>query len=376
MKCCVNCFKDNQIVSIIKSHNQVGVCDICGKEETYIYDTDKDEYLIDLFEGFFDIFVGESEIKKDDEKFGSDFFKDNMKYNLKNEIKNNWDIFDTKVTPYFINEFISKMCCDYFKKRPNLLSDKVMIQKLMDENYLNQYSLVGKYDWNKFVDSIKYKYRFHTDIFVKEVLKKYCEYLVKTIHKDTKYYRARISKSSGYNINEMSAPPKEIANAGRINPKGMSYLYLSDSKNTTIHEIRATLHDYVCIGEFIAKKDLKVIDLTSFDDISIFIDTLEYDFHAINKRHIKRINGELAKPVRATDGELEYLPTQYICDYIKSIPSDSDSHDSDYAYDGIMYKSTMKEDSYNIAIFNPDNFECVDKEVREISKVTYYSYIF
>ncbi|NLK52763.1 MAG: RES domain-containing protein [Syntrophomonadaceae bacterium] len=37
---------------------------------------------------------------------------------------------------------------------------------------------------------------------------------------------------------ELCAPPKEKCSAGRLNPKGVPYLYLADSIDTVISELR------------------------------------------------------------------------------------------------------------------------------------------
>lgn len=361
MICCVHCFKDAEIKSMINSYNKKGICDLCGQDDVNIYDTTSDDYLIVLFEGLLDIY-------ETVDKFEEDFPKNKLT-SLKYELKMNWDIFEDNVTPYWIEAILKNICSEYFDSRKSLLTDTVGILNLADEDYLNANSIVGKYSWADFVISIKSKFRFHTDIFKKEILGKYCPYLERVLQQDQVLYRARISNKEGFATDKMGAPPKELVKAGRINPEGLNYLYLSDSRETTVYETRASLHDYVCIGEFRAVKDIKVIDLTGLDKISVFNPDLDYAFHAINRVHLKRINDEIAKPVRNSDSHLEYLPTQYICDYIKSIPLEIGSEE--LKYDGIMYKSTITNNSYNIAIFNPELFKCVTTEIKQINQVSY-----
>lgn len=361
MICCEKCFRDAEIKSIIQSRARKGVCDLCNLDDVAIYDTDSDDYLIELFEGLFDIYVEEDKL--------TDQLNGEKSKLLKEELKTNWDIFEENITPFMIDSIITNICKDYFEMRPNLLTDKVIFLRALDLEYLDKNSIVGRYDWDVFVESIKKKYRFHTDIFVKRILKEYCSYLIRTIKKDDVFYRARISGVEGFSAKYMGAPPEELVRAGRINPEGLSYLYLADSQETTIYETRASLHDYVCIGKFRALQDIRIIDLTMLENISVFSEGLDYAFHAINRVHLKRINDEVAKPIRSSDSPLEYLPTQYICDYIKSI-TDEDSI-NDQAYQGIMYKSTMINTSYNVAIFNPELFKCIETEIKSISKVRY-----
>jgi len=361
MICCENCFKDSEIKSIIKSYSKLGKCDLCGSDDVNIYDTECDDYLIELFEGLFDIYVEE-------DKFEDKSHQDKMKL-LKDELKENWDIFENSITPYMIEVTISNICKDYFESRSSLLKSRVGFLRLTDSEYLDNNSIVGRYDWDTFVKSIKNKYRFHTDIFVKKILKEYCTHLVRVVKKDEMFYRARISGITGHISNEMGAPPPEIASAGRVNPAGLSYLYLADSQDTTVYETRASLHDYVCIGKFRAVQDMRIIDLTRLDSISVFSAGLDYAFHAINRGHLKRINDEVAKPIRSSDSQLEYLPTQYICDYIKSIQNEDNL--TEQAYQGIMYKSTMINTSYNLAVFDPELFECIETETKNITTVAY-----
>ena len=66
----------------------------------------------------------------------------------------------------------------------------------------------------------------------------------------------------------------------------------------------------------------------------------------------------MAQPLRRFDSELDYLPTQYICEYIKFI-----------GFDGVEYGSAMNKGGINIAIFDDSKFECVDLEVVEIKKI-------
>lgn len=76
----------------------------------------------------------------------------------------------------------------------------------------------------------------------------------------------------------------------------------------------------------------------------------------------------MSKPLRKNDSTLEYVATQYIVDFIKSI-----QHNGLNEYDGIVYRSTTNPEGYNLAIFNPDIFECISTEVYEITSVDYKS---
>ena len=152
---------------------------------------------------------------------------------------------------------------------------------------------------------------------------------------------------------------------GRVNPTGISILYLSDSKETTLYEVRAGVYDFVTVGSFKLLKDIEVINLANIDRISPFIG-VDYGFdftqYAINIEHLKMIAQEIAKPLR-NDNVLEYLPTQYISDYIRS-----------KGYDGIEYISTMYKSGINLAVFDPMLFKCTSTNVYDVKSIL-YSYI-
>ena len=67
---------------------------------------------------------------------------------------------------------------------------------------------------------------------------------------------------------------------------------------------------------------------------------------------------ELSKPLRRLDNELDYLPTQYLCEYIKHL-----------GYDGVEYGSSLHENGINLVIFDETKLECITTKVHEISKI-------
>lgn len=74
----------------------------------------------------------------------------------------------------------------------------------------------------------------------------------------------------------------------------------------------------------------------------------------------------MGKIMRRSDSALDYVPTQYISDFVKSIV-----HDGVPEYAGIEYKSVMHDDGYNLALFEPDLFECIETEVYRIDAIEY-----
>lgn len=75
---------------------------------------------------------------------------------------------------------------------------------------------------------------------------------------------------------------------------------------------------------------------------------------------LRQISAEIAKPLRF-ENVLDYLPTQYICDFIRS-----------NGFDGVRYKSVMREGvGNNLAVFDEMNLQCVNVEVHDVGDISY-----
>lgn len=355
---CVDCLKDSEIKSIIQNLNQIGNCEICKSQGTLIYDTDQNDLLEDYFEGLLDVFQTEDKLVPEYPEYLLD--------SISNELLYNWNIFNNKLTSKIVDQVLKSICPEKAKEEPDFFTLRVGIPEITQPIYLRQNSIVGVSNWEEFVKSVKLEFRYHSQMFNSEVFEVFCSYIELEIKSDSIFYRSRISDENGHNVDKMSSPPEGSASAGRANPEGISYLYLGESVATTIHEIKAGQYDYVTTGKFQLKRDIKVVDLMDIDNIPAFSD-LDFKQHAVNRSHLKKINDEIAKPLRRHDSHLDYIPTQYICEFIKSI-TDKHGH---RMYDGIKYRSTMNSGGYNLAIFDKELFDCTEVKVLDIKKISY-----
>ena len=83
----------------------------------------------------------------------------------------------------------------------------------------------------------------------------------------------------------------------------------------------------------------------------------ELEYYIKNLSLLKGLGLELSRPVKISYNELDYLPTQYLCELIKSI-----------GYDGLIYNSFLG-DGYNILIYNDDKLKCVETWTVEITNI-------
>lgn len=277
---------------------------------------------------------------------------------LKNILSTNWNIFNLK--PDCIYKFLTTLLSEKYASQPELFDRPVGIFEIINDDYLQQYSILGKYQWEDFVKEIKQKNRFHTDVINKEILSKLLQSSFKKYRKGSCFYRARICQTEdGFRKKEMGAPPSSKASSGRANPEGISCLYLSNSIDTTLHETRAGVYDYVTVGKFVLQKDIEVVNLSDIDKLSPF-SVSDINLIAANILHLNNISADIAKPLRRHESALDYLPTQYICDYIKS-----------QGFAGVEFKSTMYKSGINYAIFDESLFKCTQTKVYDVKSINY-----
>jgi hypothetical protein len=344
---CKNCFQDSEIIRRISSLGKLGDCPICGNTNTLIYNTEEETNLDEIFDPLLELFTIDEELPID--------YPSTQKLHLTDELKRNWSIF-SNISDVAMENIIQNISCSFWENNPGIFTNKVGIIERCNKDYLFNHSLVKTNNWDDFIDSVKNRNRFHTNIINTDILKRYCTFIEKMYPRGYIFYRGRISEDKkGLEVNEMGAPPPHLAKAGRVNADGISHLYLANDEKTVIHETRTSAFDVITVGAFILKQDIVVVNFRDLETISPFVDDFEILEHAINIEHLKRINQEIARILRRNDSSLDYIPTQYISDFIKSI---SNQH-GETLYHGVEYNSTMNIAGYNLAIFYPQLFECV-----------------
>ncbi len=349
MICCEKCFKDIEIKAIINKLKIKGNCDTCNNQNVFIYDTSRDDQLVDNFNGLLEVYTPAGNLP--------DRFPKEKLNLLIHELYDRWNIFNIDKEKGYL--LVKEICSEKYSESPELFDSPIGIAELIQDEYLASNSVVKTHKWEEFVEEIKTKNRFHTDFINTDVLNTFFDYIRTEYKKGEAFYRARISTKYGYPVSEMGAPPLGEASDGRANPLGISCLYLSNNKETTLHEIKAGTHDYVTVAGFKLLEDIEVIDFMALDKISPFSE-ISKTFYAINKEHLLKISNEIAKPLRRSDGPLDYIPTQYVVDFIKSKGNS-----------GIKYKSTMNKIGFNLAIFNEGLFKGENTKVYDVETINY-----
>ncbi len=342
MNCCINCFESNYLKQIIVG-GEIGNCDYCNSEEVNIYNPNE---LSKFFVVLLDLYEEDDAGKYIAEQLIDDFPK---------------KIFTEKIiSKNSAKKLLNDILEDDFENYKEILESPVKL-KLNKTSYVSDIVEPLAISWEEFCKEIKNVNRFHfNNVLDLDKLKSIFEKYRKEIVRGKLFYRSRISKGPiAFSKSEMRNPPAEISTNGRANPNGISYLYLSDSVKTTLYEIRASLYDYVSVARFRLNENIQVVNLSFLSiDIFAYADQDMLEDILIYKDFILKLESELSNPHRRHDSDLDYLPTQYISEFIKSM-----------GFDGIEYKSSLYPDGYNLAIFNPEKFECKKVELYDIKTI-------
>lgn len=259
---------------------------------------------------------------------------------LAQQIMNDWDLFKDKQTADCV---VAELL-----RRPEFQGISFMYNSKV---CYNQEVLEAERAWESLKESIKKDTRFIIDISALEALglpiimqKALMEM------EDIKYYRARIADSSGrkYSTEDLGMPPANEVSAGRANPVGIPYLYLSKERETCCYEVRAAYLDRLYIGTFsidVSKRPM-VVNLIPRQRSQQLTSTSNATEILQSRLLLNAISLDLSRPMRRHDNSaVEYLPTQFICEYVRKVITDAD---------GIMFQSSLRKDGVNIVLFNED----------------------
>lgn len=322
MKVCANCFSDKELKGFISSSTEKGDCEICDSKNQQLLNVSE---LFDFFQELFDNFKicvkGEP---------------------LSTKIQGNWSFFSThSIANKILNYVLPNTLTDITSSNVNVdYTDDII------ENFNHWEVLKEELKWkNRFVINIERLEDLGWDGFFNTQFK---------LQKDVELYRARLHHQSGlhvYKPEDMTCPPKEFAGGGRANPSGIPFLYLSDNPDTVLYEVRASYLDELSVGTFKLKPDFDSIKLVDFtEDTPLFQPNTSTINKTIKGKLLRqKISSDLSKPMRRYDSELEYIPTQFICEFIKVFTGAM----------GIRFSSSLHPKGNNIVLFDQELIDCI-----------------
>jgi hypothetical protein len=159
------------------------------------------------------------------------------------------------------------------------------------------------------------------------------------------WYRARLQTADAvFKLEEMGAPPPRIAAHGRANPAGIPYLYLGSTPEAAVSEARPHTGEKACVAHFTIPAGLTLLDLRSPRALVSPFDLGDEDQIGSLRSDIdflERLGQELTRPILPQGAMIDYVPSQYLCEFIKKC-----------GYAGVIYSSSVS-DGINLALFNP-----------------------
>lgn len=335
MWCCASCFGDEYLAAKINGSGvRIGSCDYCGSQEIVLVEP---EGLMDEFDFLLSIY---EETDARDGKCIIDCISDD------------WEIFaghERLTSVQLLGEIIG---------------DSALAGKYFSPARLTQISPKDK--WINFCDELKSRHRFFPD---NQPENGYLPILFRSLSEtvDGLVFRARIQNGkTRFKKSEMGIPPAAIAKGGRANPVGIPYFYAASDVDTAIAETRPHPGNDVSICKFRVIDSLNVLNLISpRKDISPFrvaynqgdedyLLKLRYDVE-----FLCHLGSELSKPVVPDSAELEYLPTQYLCELVKKSE-----------FDGVKFKSSVGG-GVNYTLFSEEKIRAVSVSSHYVTDLRY-----
>lgn len=158
------------------------------------------------------------------------------------------------------------------------------------------------------------------------------------------FFRGRIHddryRLEPFGEDELFAPPPEKASSARASKKGEPVLYVSDTKETCVAEVRPWNTAAVAIAAMRTTRSTRIVDLSEKRIVrNPFTDEL-LKWRMQLSELLQRVSYELSLPVSPNHVDRDYLITQDLCRLIKEA-----------RYDGVKYQSSVSE-GFNIAFFD------------------------
>ena len=312
--CCPECFDDRELrdhlfPSLNPGH---GTCDFCGAADTQLVEPGR---LADFFEPLVNVYE-----RSDDGKSLVEWMKDD------------WLLFS--------------------HERMDVAHAKELLSEILDDGEIVRSGFVpsasyiseGLAQWDKLRDELMHANRWFLDTEIdRSRLGQLLDMLLAS-SLPLQWYRARIrTEDEIFPIEKMGAPPKRRSSNGRANPAGIPYLYLGSLPTTAVAEIRPHTGEVACVADF-AIPEIKAVDLRNPRKlVSPFIlnDPSSIGQLRADLPLLERLGEELTRPVQPAGAAIDYIPSQYLCEFIKKS-----------GFDGVVYRSSVS-DGINLALFDP-----------------------
>lgn len=315
-RCCPECFGDagleQSIFPLLEA--ETGACDYCGSADVQLV---RPAELRQWFEALIDVYEVAPKGKA-----------------LSAWLREDWALFQH---PAMDDAHAKELLAD-------VLDDGEIVRKpFLPAPQYEVPSLVG---WDELRDELMHRNRWFLDEPLDlDRLRELLDLLIAPPGQlGSTWFRARLLVDDEMlSIEDMGPPPNHLAGHGRANPAGIPYLYLGSTPETAVSEVRPHTGDVACVARFDVPT-IRAVDLRSpRQQVSPFLlsDADEIGQLRADLPLLERLGSELTRPVLPRGAAFEYIPSQYLCEFIKVS-----------GFDGVVYGSSVS-DGINLALFGP-----------------------
>lgn len=326
MLCCPSCFDDHIIEERIRRASTfIGSCTYCRANDQPLFDPRE---LRDDFEAVLGAYREIAE--------GGQSFADLL--------REEWGLFP-RLDDHLLHSLLDE-----------ILGDGVNRKQFSSATSLDQSKSM---QWEKFREEIKFRNRFFPESIPD--LEDLTDLLgnLKACLDPKDFYRARVETEGLFRPEDMGKPPASVCTGGRANPPGIPYFYIASDASTAIAEVRPHPGDRVTVATFHLNSPMTVLDLGSpRRSISPFgRDADQLIRLRADMEFLIRLSDGLSKPIQPRTAHLEYLPSQYLCEFVKKLH-----------FQGVIYRSAVGV-GINIALFEDSQFHCVSISSYEVKRL-------
>jgi hypothetical protein len=365
--CCTNCFSDSEIQKFIESEEKIGNCSYCKSKKVHTCNVnDVGEFIMEGFLRYYE-----------DAANQVGYCSSDGGYQLPTS-----DIADILL---YQEEIFGDALND-----PDVLLKDLVINDGTPYVRKDPYGPPsGDPDemryWENFCKTVKTKQRFTAFLssedeaqydhsqpknFLFHLANNFMPTLIDILQPGAKIYRARINnEDKKLSHKELTSPPPQRSRNSRMSPAGISFFYGGLTPEVCVHEVRPNVAENIVVAEFEVIQELFVLNLALEFEArrSIFDPDYNFSYEEYFKPFLEHFAHDISKPIRKTDNEIEYIPTQVFTEFIKAINfktqfywQDSNGNESDVFVCGLQFKSSIMQDGMNIVLFRGPDISTTD----------------
>lgn len=329
---CENCFRDKELKEIIRLGGKCGTCDLCQCQGSRVCDISSEagQTLKDAIAGLLDVYI---RCLPGDKSIPCQCHAKPLELLLIEET----GVFNLEA------DQVKHLLQALFPKEKLFSTNYISRVEVARTSHDQRVWILPDGDWARFENDIKFESRFNfASRFNEETFKDAAVRCVRRLGRGMTFFRARKSSEGVvYTRGGMFPPPKEKCISGRLNPSGIRLLYLADSIDTALSEMRPKVKEKFCVAQFALKRNLSVLDLSQIASMSPFAEHMDPLFYVANRPTLLKIAQEFRRVVDGSNNDLDYLITQYVCDVARQC-----------GWAGILYDSTLHDGGRNLALFD------------------------